>query len=256
MPIASDRRRRISRRLAQAGLPTPGGFCITARRIGGRSSISDCRRGARIPERRPADATPAVGRDQAEALSKRPRAGSLAQILAAWREEPKPAAVRSSALIEDRADTNFAGQFESFLGRQRRRRILHRAARLLGGAVDHQCAPLHGAARSRSRRYRDGGAGAAARRRARLGRRFERDRRRPHAAQRHLGARLGDRARRSRAGPHRAQPPRFFAQQRSRPQASPRSLRAWRRHAAAGGAGSAGRARRASKPARQQRSDA
>ena len=40
----------------------------------------------------------------------------LAEILAAWRAAPKPAAVRSSALIEDRADTSFAGQFESFLG--------------------------------------------------------------------------------------------------------------------------------------------
>ena len=40
----------------------------------------------------------------------------MADILTAWWNEPKPAAVRSSALIEDRADTNFAGQFESFLG--------------------------------------------------------------------------------------------------------------------------------------------
>jgi pyruvate,water dikinase len=40
----------------------------------------------------------------------------LHDILAAWWDEPKPAAVRSSALIEDRADSNFAGQFESFLG--------------------------------------------------------------------------------------------------------------------------------------------
>ena len=40
----------------------------------------------------------------------------LAAILSAWWEQPKPAAVRSSALIEDRANSNFAGQFESFLG--------------------------------------------------------------------------------------------------------------------------------------------
>jgi pyruvate,water dikinase len=40
----------------------------------------------------------------------------LADILSPWWNEPKPAAVRSSALIEDRADTSFAGQFESFLG--------------------------------------------------------------------------------------------------------------------------------------------
>ena len=83
--------------------------------IGGRSSISDCRCTARIPERRSADAAPALGRDQAEALSERSRAGSAGAILGAWWEEQKPAAVRSSALIEDRADTSFAGQFESFL---------------------------------------------------------------------------------------------------------------------------------------------
>ena len=40
----------------------------------------------------------------------------LADVLAAWWETDKPAAVRSSSLIEDRAESNFAGQFESFLG--------------------------------------------------------------------------------------------------------------------------------------------
>ncbi len=37
-------------------------------------------------------------------------------MLAAWWAMDKPAAVRSSSLIEDRADSSFAGQFESFLG--------------------------------------------------------------------------------------------------------------------------------------------
>ena len=40
--------------------------------------------------------------------------------MAAWRAQRtasgQPGAVRSSALIEDREDANFAGQFESFLG--------------------------------------------------------------------------------------------------------------------------------------------
>ena len=172
----------------------------------------------------------------------------LSDVLTAWWAEEKPAAVRSSALIEDRAGASFAGQFESFLGVSRRRRIPHRAARLLGGAMDHQCAALHGPARARSRRHRDGGAGAAAHCRARIGRRFERNRRRPDAAQRHLGARFDDRPGRSGAGPHRAFPPGFRALERCRPQAPPRSLRAWRRnwhrdwrrHFAASGAGSAG----------------
>ena len=87
---------------------------------------------------------------------------------------------------------------------RRRGRIPHRRARLLGGAVDHQRAPLHGQSRAQSRRYRDGGADPAARCRARLRRRPERDRRRPDADQRDLGARHRDRARRGGAGPHRA----------------------------------------------------
>src|SRR5204862_7560087 len=44
----------------------------------------------------------------------------LAPLLAAWRAQREasgqPGAIRSSALIEDRAGANFAGQFESFLG--------------------------------------------------------------------------------------------------------------------------------------------
>ena len=44
----------------------------------------------------------------------------LEPLLAAWRAQRaasgQPGAVRSSALIEDREDANFAGQFESFLG--------------------------------------------------------------------------------------------------------------------------------------------
>ena len=104
-------------KLAHAGLPTPGGFCISAdaywRQV---QHLELGEAHSRLSHRRSANTTPLVGRDQAETLSKRSRADLLAQILTAWWEEPKPAAVRSSALIEDRADTNFAGQFESFLG--------------------------------------------------------------------------------------------------------------------------------------------
>src|SRR6516165_4914644 len=79
--------------LAHAGLPTPGGFCLSA------------------------DAY----RAQVAALGLEPMApGILAPLLAAWRDARKtgegPSAVRSSALIEDRKGSNFAGQFESFLG--------------------------------------------------------------------------------------------------------------------------------------------
>jgi len=104
-------------RLARAGLPTPGGFCVTA----------DAYR-RQIQHLGLADAVRAYGdadRTAQRRLSVEIRLklyqsdlapDPLAEILAAWWEEQKPAAVRSSALIEDRADTSFAGQFESFLG--------------------------------------------------------------------------------------------------------------------------------------------
>jgi pyruvate, water dikinase len=103
--------------LAKAGLPTPGGFCISAaaywrqiEHLGLAGMVSEYDRAEPLAQRRLAveirlklyqsDLAPDV----------------LAEVLAAWWMEQKPAAVRSSALIEDRADANFAGQFESFLG--------------------------------------------------------------------------------------------------------------------------------------------
>jgi pyruvate, water dikinase len=103
--------------LAQAGLPTPGGFCISAaayrrqiQHLGLLDAISVYPTADTATQRRLAveirlklyqsDLAPDV----------------LAAVLTAWRAEPKPAAVRSSSLVEDRADSSFAGQFESFLG--------------------------------------------------------------------------------------------------------------------------------------------
>jgi phosphoenolpyruvate synthase/pyruvate phosphate dikinase len=103
--------------LGHAGLPTPGGFSVTAdayRRQVEHLGLSEA-----------LAAYPEVDTPQQRRLSVEIRLqlyqselapDLLADVLAAWRAEPRPAAVRSSALIEDRADTNFAGQFESFLG--------------------------------------------------------------------------------------------------------------------------------------------
>ncbi len=108
-------------RLAQAGLPTPGGLCITA--LAYRRQLQHL-------------GLVAMARDYAEAHAQGDDAAQrrlsveirlalyqselapdlLGAILTAWRDMAKPAAVRSSALIEDRADSSFAGQFESFLG--------------------------------------------------------------------------------------------------------------------------------------------
>jgi pyruvate,water dikinase len=103
--------------LAHAGLPTPEGFCLTAdaywRQIAhlGLSGMVD----------EYSDATPPAQRRQSVEIRLRLYQGDLApdlreRILAAWEVMQRPAAVRSSALIEDRVDGGFAGQFESFLG--------------------------------------------------------------------------------------------------------------------------------------------
>ncbi|HUD87732.1 MAG TPA: PEP/pyruvate-binding domain-containing protein [Xanthobacteraceae bacterium] len=103
--------------LARAGLPTPGGFCITADAY--RRQIQHLGLAAALAAYTDAD-QPTQRRLAVEIRLKLYQddlaPDLLAEILAAWWDEPKPAAVRSSSLIEDRADANFAGQFESFLG--------------------------------------------------------------------------------------------------------------------------------------------
>src|SRR5215469_444798 len=107
-------------RLAQAGLPTPGGFCLSAAAY--RAQIKAL--GLDDLLQRFSTATPPEARKISVeirlALHERPIADDIVQpLLTAWRGQRalgQPGAVRSSALIEDRADANFAGQFESFLG--------------------------------------------------------------------------------------------------------------------------------------------
>jgi len=104
-------------RLAHAGLPTPGGFAITAgayhrqiQHLGLVDAVRGYAEGNQTAQRK-------LSVEIRLALYQSDLAPDLlAAILAAWWKEQKPAAVRSSALIEDRADANFAGQFESFLG--------------------------------------------------------------------------------------------------------------------------------------------
>jgi pyruvate, water dikinase len=108
-------------RLARAGLPTPGGFALTAdayraqiaalglTRLLSRFAVADTREQRRL----------AV--DIRLAVYEQPIADEIAApLLAAWRAQRAQSnaktAVRSSALIEDRAGATFAGQFESFLG--------------------------------------------------------------------------------------------------------------------------------------------
>jgi len=103
--------------LARAGLPTPGGFCIAAdayyRQIQhlGLSKTIAAYAGADQPAQRRLAVEIRLKLYQSDLAP-----DVLSDVLRAWWEADKPAAVRSSSLIEDRAEGNFAGQFESFLG--------------------------------------------------------------------------------------------------------------------------------------------
>ncbi|MGA2566778.1 MAG: PEP/pyruvate-binding domain-containing protein [Pseudolabrys sp.] len=106
--------------LTQAGLPTPGGFSITAaayhhqlRQLGA-ADLAAQYNAADVPAQRKLSVQIRL------ALYQQPIAPEILEpLLAAWRAQCATGAlgaVRSSALIEDREGANFAGQFESFLG--------------------------------------------------------------------------------------------------------------------------------------------
>ncbi|MGH6666135.1 MAG: PEP/pyruvate-binding domain-containing protein [Pseudolabrys sp.] len=106
--------------LGQAGLPTPGGFALTAaayhrqlRHLGIADLLAQYN-AADLPGSRKLSVQIRL------ALYEKPIAPEILEpLLAAWRAQRADGscgAVRSSALIEDRKGANFAGQFESFLG--------------------------------------------------------------------------------------------------------------------------------------------
>ena len=106
--------------LTQSGLPTPGGFSLTAaayrhqiRHLGIQELLYEYN-GADLPTSRKLSVEIRL------ALYERPIAPEIQEpLLAVWRSLREAGAlvvVRSSALIEDRKGANFAGQFESFLG--------------------------------------------------------------------------------------------------------------------------------------------
>ncbi|HEX5230196.1 MAG TPA: PEP/pyruvate-binding domain-containing protein [Bryobacteraceae bacterium] len=105
-------------RLAQLGLPTPGGFCVDAEAYRAQIRALGLEADARGVFSAPESA-------QARRHALMMKLGLLDQpiapeildpLLTAWRKLKAPIVVRSSALVEDRFGSSFAGQFESFLG--------------------------------------------------------------------------------------------------------------------------------------------
>src|SRR5262249_10727837 len=107
--------------LTHAGLPTPGGFALTAdayrqqiAHVGLEQTVASFSDADMRQQRR-------LSVEIRLKLYQQPIAPEiLAPLMDAWRAQRTASgqggAIRSSALIEDRADANFAGQFESFLG--------------------------------------------------------------------------------------------------------------------------------------------
>ena len=108
--------------LGHAGLPTPGGYCVDAAAYRAQVDalgLGEAARGAF------ATADGAQARRYALAvklgLMERPVIPEVLEpMLAAWHDLKRAGstsvAIRSSALVEDRSGSSFAGQFESFIG--------------------------------------------------------------------------------------------------------------------------------------------
>ncbi len=105
-------------RLGHAGLPTPGGYAIDAaayRRQIEALGLESAARGVFSATDSPQARRHAL--QMKLGLMDQPIAPEvLAPLREVWASVAKPCAVRSSALVEDRYGSSFAGQFESFLG--------------------------------------------------------------------------------------------------------------------------------------------
>jgi pyruvate, water dikinase len=106
--------------LDQAGLPTPGGYAVDARAY--RMQLAALGLEATAREVFAAEDRPRARRcalDMKLGLMEGAIAPQVLEpLLSAWRSvtaSGRRGVVRSSALVEDRADSSFAGQFESFL---------------------------------------------------------------------------------------------------------------------------------------------
>lgn len=107
--------------LAQAGLPTPGGFCVDAAAYRAQMAALGLDALAhKVFAGEDAEARRSALEIRLGLLEGEIAPEVLEPLLEAWRALETsgglPAVVRSSALVEDRYGSSFAGQFESFLG--------------------------------------------------------------------------------------------------------------------------------------------
>ena len=106
--------------LGRAGLSNPGGFCLTAEAYRFQLAALGLEESARRFAAEELSEARRLSIEIRLGLYEQPIAPAILDpLLAAWRAQMKTVelgVVRSSALIEDRAGANFAGQFESFLG--------------------------------------------------------------------------------------------------------------------------------------------
>ena len=107
-------------RLARAGLPTPGGFTLTATAYRHQLRHLDVEDEVRAYEAADFSTRLRLSVQVRLALYQGSIAPAIVEpLIDAWRAQRAEAplgAVRSSALVEDSEDASFAGQFESFLG--------------------------------------------------------------------------------------------------------------------------------------------
>jgi len=107
--------------LGRAGLPIPDGYCLTAAAYHAQiAALGLADTGREVFSGEDAQARRA-GLKMRITLMEQPVTPAVqAPLLAAWRKllasGGRPGVVRSSALVEDRHGSSFAGQFESFLG--------------------------------------------------------------------------------------------------------------------------------------------
>ena len=147
--------------LLHAGLPTPGGFCLSADAY--RTQIAALgldAHGPRFRRRSPGRAAASVGRDQARPLRAADRAGDsrTASRRMACAARHQPGSERGAFLRADRGSQGrqFRRPVRELSRHRRGSGVPDRRARVLGRAVDHECAPLHGEPRPFARGHGHG----------------------------------------------------------------------------------------------------